>query len=361
MNPSPTFPGVNHQPAAFRRWLANANVSTIYAVSGAMAGMISGVAVCPFDVAKTKLQAQGGLIALNLNSSNPTLAAEARAAAHQPKYHGIVGTLKTIVAEDGPRGLYKGLVPIMLGYLPTWMVYFSAYESTKNHLNRIESLGQYAFVSHMLAAITAGSLSTISTNPIWVVKTRLMSQGPNTPWQYKGTLDAIRTMYRREGIWVFYSGLGPALLGLVHVAIQFPLYERFKKILECDKPGNNDLGKNNMIPNLIMASSLSKMCASSITYPHEVIRTRMQIQTVTTKTISTNKNPEKGTAKLKYRGIYRTFKILLREEGWRIFYSGFGTNLIRTVPSSAITLVSFELVSEYMKDIQQKERLERIG
>jgi solute carrier family 25 folate transporter 32 len=45
------------------------------------------------------------------------------------------------------------------------------------------------------------------------------------PWHYTSTFDAFRKMYLKEGIASFYSGLTPALLGLTHVAIQFPLYE----------------------------------------------------------------------------------------------------------------------------------------
>lgn len=42
------------------------------------------------------------------------------------------------------------------------------------------------------------------------------------------TLDAARTIYRSEGIKAFYRGLLPSLLGIAHVAVQFPLYEQLK-------------------------------------------------------------------------------------------------------------------------------------
>lgn len=61
-----------------------------------------------------------------------------------------------------------------------------------------------------------------------------------TPWHYKSTIDAFRTMYRTEGIGSFYSGLAPALLGLTHVAIQFPLYEFFKLKFTGLEMGQND-------------------------------------------------------------------------------------------------------------------------
>lgn len=56
----------------------------------------------------------------------------------------------------------------------------------------------------MFAAADAGILTLIVTNPLWVVKTRLCLQYmddkhlPET-LKYKGTVDAIRKIYRTEG------------------------------------------------------------------------------------------------------------------------------------------------------------------
>ena len=46
--------------------------------------------------------------------------------------------------------------------------------------------------------------------------------------RYRHTLDAALTIYRSEGIRAFYRGLLPSLLGIIHVAVQFPLYEKLK-------------------------------------------------------------------------------------------------------------------------------------
>jgi hypothetical protein len=46
--------------------------------------------------------------------------------------------------------------------------------------------------------------------------------------RYRHTLDAALTIWRTEGPSAFYRGLLPSLLGILHVAVQFPLYEQLK-------------------------------------------------------------------------------------------------------------------------------------
>lgn len=89
---------------------------------GASAGVASGIVTCPLDVIKTKLQAQGGFA----RRGGP--AAEAKAV-----YRGMLGTGKIILREDGLRGLYQGLGPMLLGYLPTWAVYLAIYDRSREY------------------------------------------------------------------------------------------------------------------------------------------------------------------------------------------------------------------------------------
>lgn len=299
--------------------------TTITAISGALAGFISGVMVCPLDVTKTRLQVQG------LDR------------AENPYYKGIFGTMNTIVKDEGARGLYKGLVPILLGYFPTWTIYFSVYEFSKDFYPRLFPGSD--FVSHSCSAITAGAVSTTLTNPIWVVKTRLMLQSNLGPYstQYTGTINAFRCIWNQEGIRAFYRGLVPSLLGLFHVAIHFPVYEKLKLKFKCyslkDHNDNNRGHSEIHLPNLIAASSVSKMIASGLTYPHEILRTRMQLKP------STNYGRRTGNYAIEVeKKIIPLIKTTYRNEGIRGFYSGFTANLLRTVPASAITLVSFEYV-----------------
>lgn len=243
------------------------------------------------------------------------------------------------------------------------------------------------FVVSLGSSLIAGGTSTIATNPIWVIKTRLMSQtvahqpgqhysqfpkSANTPtsrpmlhgsWHYHSTLDAARKMYTTEGITSFYSGLTPALLGLSHVAVQFPAYEYLKKKFTGQGMGGMD-DQHSTWSNwlgVLSASIMSKILASSATYPHEVIRTRLQTQRRPVAGAEYLqglgiKPPDNGAdaggseqqkpkaSAPKYRGVIRTFRTILAEEGWRAFYAGMGTNMMRAVPSATVTMLTYELV-----------------
>ncbi|PWY93745.1 mitochondrial carrier protein [Aspergillus sclerotioniger CBS 115572] len=334
---------------------------------GASAGVASGIVTCPLDVIKTKLQAQGGF-------------ARRRGKAVEAKtlYRGMLGTGRVIWREDGIRGLYQGLGPMLLGYLPTWAVYLAVYDRSREYF--YETTDSW-WLSRGYASITAGACSTLATNPIWVIKTRLMSQslrasseGYRAPWQYNSTWDAARKMYKSEGIRSFYSGLTPALLGLAHVAIQFPLYEYLKMAFTGYGIGEHpDTGSSHWM-GITSATFLSKVCASTVTYPHEVLRTRLQTQQRTSPVNSPeeisfrggidhpqDRGRRPGAAssdgmpnRPRYAGIVRTCQTILREEGWRAFYSGIGTNLFRAVPAAMTTMLTYEYLKKTIGHIQHE-------
>ncbi|KAJ5403263.1 mitochondrial nicotinamide adenine dinucleotide transporter 1 [Penicillium cosmopolitanum] len=332
---------------------------------GASAGVASGIVTCPLDVIKTKLQAQGGFARRGGQSlETKTL------------YRGMLGTGKVIFREDGLRGLYQGLGPMLLGYLPTWAVYLAVYDRSREYF--FEQTDSW-WLSRGYASITAGACSTVVTNPIWVIKTRLMSQslkqnseGVRAPWQYSGTWDAARKMYKIEGLRSFYSGLTPALLGLTHVAIQFPLYEYLKMALTGYGIGEHpDTGRSHWI-GISVATFLSKICASTVTYPHEVLRTRLQTQQRTAPAPSPEEISFRGGLhhphdrgrppsvsssdgmpnRPRYDGMLRTCQTILREEGWRAFYSGIGTNLFRAVPAAMTTMLTYEYLRKLIHNFQ---------
>jgi len=176
--------------------------------------------------------------------------------------------------------------------------------------------------------------------------------------RYRHTLDAALTIWRTEGPRAFYRGLVPSLLGILHVAVQFPLYEQLKiwarKHLSALRPravpahsftslpsaeGDSDVITTHTI---LICSAISKMTASIATYPHEVIRTRLQTQR---RPLADDISSD-GMIKQHTRGgILYTTRKLIYKEGWTALYRGLSINLFRTVPNSAVTMLTWVLVN----------------
>ncbi|OVA07451.1 Mitochondrial carrier protein [Macleaya cordata] len=291
--------------------------------AGAAAGVIAATFVCPLDVIKTRFQVHG-IPKLGNGSIRGSL---------------IVGSLERIFQKEGIRGMYRGLSPTVLALLPNWAVSYPLPILHKckclicfNFHVCVDGNHQLSIGANIIAAAGAGAATTIATNPLWVVKTRFQTQGMRVGVvPYRSTLSALRRIAHEEGIRGLYSGLVPALAGISHVAIQFPTYEKIKIYLA---KRDNTTPDSLSARDVAIASSVSKIAASTLTYPHEVVRSRLQEQ---------GHHSEK-----KYSGVIDCTKKVFQLEGLAGFYRGCATNLLRTTPAAVITFTSFEMIHRFL-------------
>uniref|UniRef100_A0A6N2NF81 Uncharacterized protein n=2 Tax=Salix viminalis TaxID=40686 RepID=A0A6N2NF81_SALVM len=287
--------------------------------AGASAGAIAATFMCPLDVIKTRLQVLG----LPPNSGQGGSI--------------IISSAQHIARTEGIKGFYRGLSPTIMALLPNWAVFFTVYDQLKGVLSNEDGDSQLSVGANMVAAAGAGAATSIATNPLWVVKTRLQTQGMRQGVvPYKSVLSALRRIKQEEGILGLYSGILPSLAGISHVAIQFPAYEKIKCYMA--KKGNTTA--DNLSPgDFAIASSVSKVLASVLTYPHEVVRSRLQEQ------------GHLRNSGAHYAGVVDCIKKVFQKEGFRGFYRGCATNLMRTTPSAVITFTSYEMIHEFLERI----------
>jgi len=227
--------------------------------------------------------------------------------------------LKHIYHSEGPRALFKGLGPNLVGVAPSRAIYFCTYSKVKGLCNQYFTVPDTPWV-HFTSAASAGFVSCTLTNPIWFVKTRLQldqsKYGTQTAWM------CIKSIYRKKGIRGFYKGITASYFGISETIINFVIYEYLKtQFNQSDAYVNS----HPFVQNL-MSAGISKSCASCLTYPHEVARTRLR---------------QEGE---KYKRFWQTIFLVLREEGGKGLYRGLGIHLLRAIPNTAIMMAIYDQI-----------------
>jgi len=204
---------------------------------------------------------------------------------------------------------------------------------------------------HLLSAAEAGLLATVLTNPVWVVKTRLQLQqwvlpgaaaeasaaagGVLATPRYEGPLHCVATILREEGVAGFYKGMWPSIWLVAHGAIQFTAYEEIKRRIV----GLGRAESANQLDTLdaSVAGVASKFIATTITYPSQVLRSRLQQNAI-------------GVRSGMYQNTRNALRQTFQNEGLLAFYKGFLPSIIRVLPSSAITFAVYERTLQALQD-----------
>jgi hypothetical protein len=113
------------------------------------------------------------------------------------------------------------------------------------------------------------------------------------------------------------SGISASYVGVSETIVHFVIYEYVKARLQSSQNttarASDDPGLFDFV-SYLTAAACSKSCASTLCYPHEVVRTRLR---------------EEGN---KYRTFTQTCMTVYREERLAGLYRGLLTHLIRQIP-----------------------------
>jgi solute carrier family 25 (mitochondrial folate transporter), member 32 len=337
-----------HQSSQKRQQQQQQQLALSQFVAGAVAGLVNVVVLSPLEVVKVRMQAQ---------SLCPTTAVAGT------RYTGLGHALRVMLRDEGWRSFYKGMNASLWAFIPNWAVYWYSYEALKRqlaavarrkdtpgaphvqhqHQERAAGPPEPAIV-HVGAALGAGALTALATAPLWTLKSRLQTEiataaarramhpqvTAHTRQRHASVAAGLRRIVAEEGFFALYKGLTPTLLGLGHVMLQFPVYENLKHRLSRGRE------ENIRPPHILIASSVSKILASAVFYGHEVVRVRMQVDLRAHPGVS---EPVRMAALARQ---------IVRTEGVRGLYRGFGTNLVRTVPACMLTFTTYELAKQYV-------------
>ncbi|KAG8389418.1 hypothetical protein BUALT_Bualt02G0227300 [Buddleja alternifolia] len=119
---------------------------------------------------------------------------------------GSIQELQKIVSQEGVRALWKGVGPAMARAAALTASQLATYDESKRALTRWTSLHE-GFYLHLFASTIAGTMSTIMTAPIDMIKTRLMLQRESKRvGSYKNGLQCAYQVLLTEGPRGLYKG-----------------------------------------------------------------------------------------------------------------------------------------------------------
>ncbi len=181
-------------------------------------------------------------------------------------YKGPIHAFQTIIrTEGGPRALYRGLLPNLVGVTPEKAMKLATNDFLREKLERPD--GSIAVTSEMLAGGSAGFIQVLATNPMEIVKIRMQIQG-TLPAAERQSLGQILSGLGVRGL---YIGTPVTLLRDVPFSIVFfPLYANLKK-MTADEKGHNGL------LSLWCCGAVSGSTSAAVVTPCDVIKTRLQV------------------------------------------------------------------------------------
>ncbi|XP_002054521.3 calcium-binding mitochondrial carrier protein Aralar1 isoform X2 [Drosophila virilis] len=265
------------------------------------AGATGATVVYPIDLVKTRMQNQrtGSMIG-------------------EIAYRNSWDCFKKVIRHEGILGLYRGLLPQLMGVAPEKAIKLTVNDFVRDNLT--DKRGNIPVWAEVVAGGCGGCAQVIFTNPLEIVKIRLQVAGEIAGGSKISALSVVREL----GFLGLYKGARACLLRDVNFsAIYFPTYAHTKAAL-ADKDGyNHPLS-------LLAAGAIAGVPAASLVTPADVIKTRLQVAARTGQTT--------------YTGVWDATKKIMAEEGPRAFWKGTAARVCRSSPQFGVTLVTYELL-----------------
>ena len=117
----------------------------------------------------------------------------------------------TIYKTEGILGFYSAWKPAMTRNVPFVMMTFTTMEGLKRERMKRKSgddqQKELGLVENMAIGMSSALLAGFFTQPVDVVKTRMMTQAASTAVPYSSALDCLQTIVKTEGVSTLFSGL----------------------------------------------------------------------------------------------------------------------------------------------------------
>ncbi|KAL7585645.1 hypothetical protein Lser_V15G44580 [Lactuca serriola] len=185
--------------------------------SGLLAGGIGAAVGNPADVAMVRMQADGRL-----------------PAAQRRNYKGVADAISRMVKQEGVTSLWRGSSLTVNRAMIVTASQLASYDQIKETILSKGVMGD-GLGTHVTASFAAGFVAAVASNPVDVIKTRVMNmkveEGVEPP--YKGAVDCAVKTVRAEGPMALYKGFIPTISRQgPFTVVLFVTLEQVRKILK---------------------------------------------------------------------------------------------------------------------------------
>lgn len=267
---------------------------------GSVAGACGATAVYPIDLVKTRMQ----------NQRSGSFVGEVM-------YKNSFDCFKKVVKFEGLLGLYRGLLPQIVGVAPEKAIKLTVNDFVRDKTTKD---GKIPLWAEILAGSCAGASQVIFTNPLEIVKIRLQVAGEIQTANKVG----VFTVLKELGFFGLYKGARACFLrDIPFSAIYFPVYAH-TKLATADEDGINHPGS------LFASAFIAGVPAAALVTPADVIKTRLQVAARAGQTT--------------YSGVIDCARKIMKEEGATAFWKGSAARVFRSSPQFAVTLLTYEVL-----------------
>lgn len=293
----------------------------VQAIIDFSAGAIGGTACVlsgqPFDTTKVKMQ------------TFPTT------------YRGFTHCFVSTCRSGGLQGLYKGTTPALIANITENAVLFLSYGLCQDVVRFLSRMDRGAELSDIQKA-SAGSLASIFSAtaicPTELVKCRLqamheMEAAGKIATGTKSTVwSVVKSVLKEKGPLGLYQGLSSTIVREIPgYFCFFGAYElcrtTFAKYMGTDKEG---IG---MLP-LMFSGGFGGACLWLVVFPIDCVKSRIQVHSLAGR----------------QEGFMKSFRAIVRNEGFGALYSGLTPTMIRTFPANGALFLAYEFSRKCMMD-----------
>ncbi|CAN6444317.1 unnamed protein product [Victoria cruziana] len=187
----------------------------------------------------------------------------------------------------------------------------------------------------LVAGGVAGGVSRTAVAPLERLKILLQVQNPHNI-KYNGTIQGLKYIWKTEGFRGLFKGNGTNCARIVpNSAVKFFSYEQASSGILWfyrQQSGNEEAQLTPVMR--LGAGACAGIIAMSATYPMDMVRGRITVQT--------EKSP------FQYRGMFHALSTILREEGFRALYKGWLPSVIGVVPYVGLNFSVYESLKDWL-------------